>query len=92
MNLSGCIRLLSLRLNQCQNHRTFVTTSVVYGRKTKEKRVIKMNKAHPFDERFYISSKDVSRYKQHGSEWAEKYVEKNCKYCQMTWPISTSKL
>ena len=86
MNSSGYVRLLSLRLNQCQNHRTFVTSSVVYGRKskllqTKEAKFLKIYRdPHPFDERFYISSKDVSRYKPHGSEWAEKYVEKNCKY------------
>ena len=90
MNSRGYIRLLSFRLGSCQVHRTFATSSAVYGRKsklfqTKEAKFIKMYKPpHPFDERFYISSKDVSRYKPHGSEWAEKYVERNCKYCCIT--------
>ncbi len=75
--LCACERL-------CLPHRSITTSAVLAGRKNKLRadpryKPIKFyNPPHPFDERFYISSKEVSRHKEHGSKWAEKYVEERC--------------
>ena len=83
MALTNPTRLLCSNSCVCLASRTFVTSSSLLGRQNKlfqhpRVKFIKMDKEpHPFDDRFYISPKDVSRHKKHGSEWAETYVQEH---------------